>query len=156
MSKTIFYRLFRIGRIPQKLRPVLESEGLAVWDEGIPGRTVLRHFKAPGRRSTYRLERFSGSLAVTGRRVVGFAYSRPVINVPLDDPRLARVGVALVKAAWIELSFEAQLFHADWRGSIRLGYRTPLAARFLSCLGAHCRTQGPPAAARTHRRPHHE
>ncbi len=136
MSKTILYRLFRIGRIPPRLRPVLESEGLELCDEGIPGRTVLRHFKAPGRRSNYRVERFSGSLAVTGRRVIGFAYAKAVINVPRDDARLRQIEVALVKGGWIELSFDAQLFHDDWRGSIRLGFRTPLAPRFRDCLAA--------------------
>ena len=145
MSKTLLYRLFKVGRIPEKLRPVLESEGLRVWDEGLPGRIVLRHFKAPGRRSSYRLERFSGFLAITARRVIGFAYGKPVINVPLDDPRLGRIRLSLVRDVWVELSFDARLFHDDWRGLIRLGFKTPLAPRFHECLAARCRTQAPPA-----------
>ncbi len=37
MTKTILYRLFKAGGIPDKLRPVLESENIVVCDEGING-----------------------------------------------------------------------------------------------------------------------
>jgi hypothetical protein len=60
MKKTISYRLFSIGGISKKLRPVLEKEGMLVCDEGIRGWFVTKNFKAPGKRFWYRQEGFSG------------------------------------------------------------------------------------------------
>jgi hypothetical protein len=37
MNKTLLYRLFGLGRIPRHLRPLVESEGIVVADEGIGG-----------------------------------------------------------------------------------------------------------------------
>jgi hypothetical protein len=138
MGKTLLYRLFKIGRIPEKLRPILESEDMRVFDEGIAGRVVLRNFKAPGRRSTYRIEGFSGFLAITGRRVIAFVYSKPIVNVPLDDPRLNKIQVALANPERIELSFDASVFHDDWQGAITVRFKTSRARRFYDCLTDYC------------------
>jgi hypothetical protein len=50
MKKTLPYRLFGLGRIPRQLRPMLESEGIVVADEGIGGWFITKHVNGPGRR----------------------------------------------------------------------------------------------------------
>ena len=50
MSKTLLFRLFGAGKIPEKIRPHLEAEGIVVADEGIGGWYRTRDLKAPGKR----------------------------------------------------------------------------------------------------------
>lgn len=50
MKKTILYRLFGLGSVPRKLRPVLEQEGMVVFDEGVRGSFVTKHVNGPGKR----------------------------------------------------------------------------------------------------------
>ena len=99
MGKTILYHLFKLGGIPKKVRPVLEAEGLVIYDEGIGGWMVARKFKAPGKRFRHRWKGFSGFLAITEKRIVSYAYFHPQINIPLDDPRLSSLHTELPASA---------------------------------------------------------
>ena len=129
-KKTILYRLFKVGGIPQQLRPRLESEGMLVFDEGIGGWIVMKDFRAPGKRSKYRMTGFSGFVAVTRRRVIAHAYGRRMLNVPFDDSRIYALTVKLVNSNRIEWSFESSVFHSDWSGRITLRFNTPKANEF--------------------------
>ena len=45
MRKALTYRLFGWGAIPKRVRPVLESEGIVVVDEGMRGWFVAKNVK---------------------------------------------------------------------------------------------------------------
>ena len=130
MGKTILYKLFKLGGIPNKVRPVLEAEGLVLYDEGIGGWIVTRKFKAPGKRFRHRWKSFSGFLAITEKRVISYGYFHPQINVPVDDPRLSSLHTELVGEQKLSISFETSLFHSDWQGVIELRFNTPKAREF--------------------------
>ncbi len=120
MGKSILYRLFKIGAIPKDLRPVLESEGIVVSDEGMGGWFVTRNFKAPGRRSLYKKRWISGCLVVTKKRVICCIFGRQQINIPVGDPNMSFLYAKLLKAQAMALSFESAMFHDDWQGVIEL------------------------------------
>lgn len=134
MRKTLLYRLFKIGGIPKKLRPVLESEGIVVCDEGIGGWAYMKEFRAPGKRFLHRITGFSGFLVITHKRVIAYAYWKPVINVQVDDPRVSEIKSKLVDPEHLELSLESSMFNADWRGRILFRLNTPKAREFHSAI----------------------
>ncbi len=134
MGKTILYKLFKIGSIPNKLRPVLEDEGLVVCDEGVSGSLFMKDFKSPGRRAKYRKELFSGFLTVTQKRVIAQAYWKRVINVPLDHEKFQLIEIGLVNPKCIEFAFESSDFYADWSGRIVLRFNTLKAQDFYRVL----------------------
>ncbi len=136
MEKTILYRLFGIGRIPKDHRAVLESEGLVLFDEGIGGSVILRKFKAPGRRHSWRKSWFSGSVAFTNKRVIAFAYSRQIINVPFDDPRVERLNCTAEDDTCLYFSFESGDFSDDMSGTVEVRFRTPHARLFAEKVRA--------------------
>jgi hypothetical protein len=136
MGKTILYRLFGLGSIPKNLRPVLQSEGIIISDEGIGGWFVTKNLKAPGRRSFHRKTGFSGCLVVTKKRIVSYTYARRQINIPVDDPKLAAFRVDLPKRHTVSLSFESSVFHDDWQGVIELRFNTEKAQEFFDVLSA--------------------
>jgi len=135
VGKTLLHRLFGIGRIPGDLRAMLEAEGLLAFDEGIGGWIVTRNFRAPGKRSNFRMSGFTGFLAVTERRVIAHAYGRRILNVPYDDPSFAALRVDLARPDRIEISFDAGTFHPDWSGGIVLRFNTAMAGTFFDILG---------------------
>lgn len=49
MSKTLLYRLFGLGGIPQDAVDQIEKEGVVLQDEGIRGSVTFKRFRAPGK-----------------------------------------------------------------------------------------------------------
>ena len=132
MSTTLLYRWFGFGGLPTAMKPILEQEGIVLLDEGIGGSMTFRNFRAPGKRYSYRKNWFTGSLIVTELRFAGFAFSRPVINVPIEGPYLDKLDCSLEKGhAVLRVAFDSSDFHDDWSGTIECRFRTPKARQFL-------------------------
>ena len=135
MSKTLLHRLFGFGGVPQAMKPILEQEGIVLLDEGIGGSITFRNFRAPGKRYSYRKNWFTGSLVVTKLRFAGFAFSWPVINVPLEGRHIGKLVRSLEKdGAVVRIDYDSSDFHDDWSGTIECRFRTPKAQQFLERL----------------------
>ena len=78
MSKTLRYRLFKAGAMPDELRAELGNEQMLFFDEGIPV-TVRRRGTAPGFRGSA-TGKFSGAVAITNRRVVATISNTKMID----------------------------------------------------------------------------
>ncbi len=134
MSKTLMYRWFGLGAIPKAARPLVESEGVVVAEEGIPGWFLARKVNGPRRRFRRRRAGFSGSLVVTSKRILSFAYSKPQINISVDDPKTSGMFVEIREPDWLSLLFESSLFSDDWSGEIEYRFRTDKARQFQEAL----------------------
>lgn len=141
MRKSLLYTLFGVGRLPKKARPHIESEGIVLLDEGLRGLAVLRNFRAPGRRHSYRASWFVGSIVMTGSRFAAFTLWRPIINVPVHDDRLSLLRLSLRRENYLSVAFDAAAFHSDWSGSVEFRFHTALAREIIERV-ASCR---PPA-----------
>lgn len=136
MKKTFLYRLFGVGSVPKKLRPVLEREGIVVLDEGIRGWFVTKHVNGPGKRYRHRTEGFSGCLVVTKSRVVCYTYGKRQINISVQDPKIANLYVDIPAEKKLSLSFESSIFREGWQGVIELKFGTDKAHSFREALVA--------------------
>src|ERR1041384_5705925 len=133
MSKSLFYRLFGLGRIPKLLNVTLHIEGIVVADEGVPGSVTYRDFRAPGRYSSWRKQGFVGSVVVTNNRLVALMYSNFAVNVPLTDERIRQLQIS-VEGDRLLIAFDASLFHNDWSGTIEYRVRTSQAADMIKWI----------------------
>ena len=134
MAKTLLYRLFGVGKIPTQLSAELRSEVIVLLDEGISGSTTYLDFRAPGRRSSWQRQWFTGAIALTQTRLVALQYSNFAINVPVTDERLHRMRFAVEEGTTLLVAFDPALFHNDWSGTIEYRFRTSLAQAFLEKL----------------------
>lgn len=134
MSKSLFYRLFGLGKIPAPLMAELNAEGLIVFDEGVKGSVTYRNFSAPGKRFGWKRQWFAGSIALTKSRLVGVAYSKFLINVPLSDERIHKLSYSVENDDAFCVTFDASLFHNDWSGMIEYRFKTPEAQRLVGLL----------------------
>lgn len=134
MAKSLFYRLFGVGKMPAPLVAQLKAEGLLLSDEGIKGSVTYLDFRAPGRYSNWRRQWYTASIALTETRLVGLRFSQTIIDVPLADERLRRMQFSLEESGALLVAFDAGLFHQDWSGKIEYRFRTEQAPAFLNQL----------------------
>lgn len=142
MKKTILYRLFGIGSVPKKLRPVLEREGVVVLDEGIRGWFITKRVTGPGKRYRHRIEGFSGCLAVTKARIICYTYGKRQINISVEDPKIAKLYVDTPTEQEFLLSFESSNFNEGWQGVVEFRFRTDKAHSFQEAFVATGARQG--------------
>ena len=134
MSKTFLYKLFGIGKIPKRMRPVIEQEGIVLIDEGIGGWIKFKNFRAPGRRYSLKYSWFTGAVVLTNKRFAAFTFYpffNPIINVPLDAEYLNKLHCSLEKETTLCVRFESSDFREDWSGTIECRFSTPQSRLFL-------------------------
>ena len=136
MAKTLLYRLFGIGKIPEQFMATLRAEGILAFDEGIKGSVTYLDFRAPGKRFGWRRQWFSASIALTKVRLVALQYSNPAINVPFSDERIRRLRFSVEGEDTLLVAFDPSLFHDDWSGTMEYRFHTLQARALLETLRA--------------------
>ena len=134
MGRNLLYRLFGLGKLPRRLSPELEGEGIVLLDEGIGGSVTFRRFRAPGRRYSWRRNWFTGSIVITGRRFAAYAFSKPIIDVLLVDDRFRQLHCSVEDEAVLRVQFDSSVFHEGWSGSIECRFSTSHARLFWEQL----------------------
>lgn len=134
MSKSLFYRLFGIGKMPAQLVDQLKGEGLLLFDEGVRGSVTYLNFRAPGRYSNWKRQWYTASIALTELRLVALRHSQTIINVPLADERLRHMNFSLDAKSALLVAFDASLFQPEWSGKIEYRFRTEQAQAFIDNL----------------------
>lgn len=134
MQKSILYRLFRVGSIPRKLRPVLEQDDIVLSEEGMRGWFIARNVKGPGKRYVHRREGFSGCLVITRKRIICYTYGKRQINISVEDPRLCKIYVNAADQQKLPVSFESSVFRDGWQGIIEYRFKTDKAIQFQDAL----------------------
>jgi len=134
MAKTLLYRLFGIGKLPTALVTEMASEGILFSDEGIRGTVTYNNFRGGGRISNWKRQWFAAAIVVTQERLVGYRLRERIIDVPLNDLRLARIDFTVEQGETLAVCFDANLFQTDWKGRIEYRFRTPLATEIADYL----------------------
>lgn len=123
------------GEFPAELRASLDAEGIMALDQGLPGSITYRHYRAPGRYSSYQKQAVTGAIAVTGQRLVVWAARSKQIDVPLIHPSRALIDVHAVTADRIGFSYDAAKFSDTRSGSVEIRLRTPNVTHICELLG---------------------
>lgn len=131
MSKTISYRLFGIGKLPQPLIAEFRGEGMLFSDEGIRGTVTYKNFCGGGRISNWKRQWFAAAIVLTQKRLVAYRLRHPIIDVALDDPRLKQMEFYVEEPETFVSEFDASLFQPAWKGCIEYRFRTPISKVLL-------------------------
>ncbi len=73
-------------------------------------------------------------VVLTGKRLLAFKGSSPIIDVPLTDERLRRMEFSVEGEKTLLVAFDANLFQPDWSGAIEYRFKTANAREFLQKL----------------------
>lgn len=134
-----FLARFRLGngKLDPKLRAALESEGLVLLEEGLPGSVRYRHFKAPGRRHHGKVTRERLGLAISEERFVLYCRSgsTKLIDSPFSDPRLSALEVSLEANDTVSLRIDYDRARVPKvSGEVTIVVRTPNASTIVGQL----------------------
>lgn len=94
----------------------LEAEGL-LHCETVAGTLTYRHYRAPGRYSSWKREPARWTVALTRYRLVVRRDIGPMVNVPWSDARVRTLRVA-VDGPDLLIAADASAFHADSSGTV--------------------------------------
>lgn len=127
------------GKLDPNVRAALESEGLVLVEEGLPGSVRYRRFKAPGRRHHGKVTRERLALAISEERLVVYCRSgsAELIDSPFTNPLFRVMDVALQGTDSVSIRIDYD--RADLpniSGEITIVARTPNAATIVEQLRA--------------------
>lgn len=134
MAKSILYRLFGVGKKPKNQTSLLESEGIILEDEGLKGSITFREYRAPGKYFLWKRVWFIGSIVLTQNRLTAYAYSKTLLNVPLQDSRIKKLNLSVEKNEKLLIAFSASEFNPEQSGQIEYRFNTPLAEKLIESL----------------------
>ncbi len=134
MRKTLAHRILGIGKIPRSYRQALRAEGIVQLKEGVRASITLRDYRAKGRRVPLRRASFSGSVCLTRKRIIAFAYSKRVISVPFNDVRITQLTVSAEDGKRLLCAFDAAAFDADRAGTVECRFHIDRPADFVKQL----------------------
>ncbi len=134
MSKTLFFKLFGWGKIPEAMLPILKQEGIVLGEEGLSGTVYFKNFRAPGKRYYRRISWFTGSIVLTKIRLVAWSYSKPIINVPVDSDFFNALHFFLKDEKTLGVKFDSSLFNEQWSGDIEYRLKVSQPRLFLKHL----------------------
>jgi len=130
-KKTLRYRWFGIGKMPEALRARLDPEGLLFFTEGISVKVRARA-RTPGARS-HSVSLKCGAFAVTRSRLVATVSRRKVVDLPLAAPGGSDGAASLrLEADGLHLSVDVGRAHPEGEGTIDLHFREELSAELLA------------------------
>lgn len=116
------------------------SEGV-LFAETARGSIVYRHYRGPGRRSSYAKELVRWTTVVTHYRLLVRRGNAPMINVPWTEPRIGALDVA-VHGGSVAIRFDTSVFRDDASGIIEVRVHTadPAAlVRLIETMRRHAR-----------------
>ena len=141
MSPVGFLAKLRLGNgtLTPELRAELESEGLVLVEEGLPGSVSYERFRAPGRRHHGKVTGERIGLGISERRFVVYCRTGSVklIDAPFTDPRLSALDVFLHVDDTVAIQVDYDRAEVpNVAGEITIRARTPNAANIVDQLRA--------------------
>ena len=130
MSKTLRYRLFKSGAMPETVRAEIKNEQLVFFDEGIPV-TVRRKGSAPGYRGGA-TGKFSGAVAITNLRVVGTISNTKMVDAQFEmNPADHKPAELSIEADGLHVGIDAGV-NPRCSGKIEMHFKAELSSEQLS------------------------
>lgn len=128
MAKTLRYRLFKVGALPENLRTQIQNDQVLFLEEGLPV-TVRRKGAGPGFRGSS-IGIFSGAFAVTNQRLVASISKTVVVNAAYDTQGTQRSEASLTKDG-LHITIDASI-RPQWTGEIRLHFKQDFSEEELA------------------------
>ncbi len=118
---------FRPFDLPAEARKVMEAEDLLFIAENIRTTVVYHRFRAPGRSFRNKREIARGSLGISRKRIVGYAFRKRILHLPFHREETKSVKFSSVDGSVLVIAFDPGLFDPRREGSMEIRYHTPSA-----------------------------
>lgn len=113
---------FRVSDLPTEARAYMEGEGLLFAAEKLRITVVYHRLKAPGRNFRHKRETAWGSLAISEKRMVGYAFRKKIIHLPFDEPQAKSIKFSCVNGKVLVMAFDPAVFNPKHSGSMEIRF----------------------------------
>lgn len=120
--------------LPPSLREQLTAEGILLIDEAMRGSITYRGFRTEQGRLDGRRQA-SGTVVVTGRRLLVWAAGGKQVDLPVGHPGRAAVTIAVYQKHWLRIDTDAGRFGSALSGRVEYLFRTAHATRIVDLAG---------------------
>ena len=131
MPKALRYRLFRVGRMPPRLKAAAAAPEVLLAAEGISVRAHSRSVRLPALRSGRGVVLLAGSLVILPDRLLAGIGSAVVLDTGFGGPGTDGQELTLSPDG-ARLKLEVMTVYADGAGSVELHFREPLEPAVLA------------------------
>ena len=100
----------------------MENEGLVLAAERLRITVAYHRLKAPGRNFRHKRETVWGSLAISEKRMVGYAFKKRIIHLPFDEPQAKSIIFSCVNSKVLVMAFDPAVFNPKQSGSMEIRY----------------------------------
>ena len=114
--------LLRPFDLPVKTRTFMENEGLLFAAEKVRITVVYHRLRSKGRNIRYKRETVWGSLAISNKRLVGYAFKKRIIHLPFDQEKAHSVNFSCVNGKVLVMAFDPAVFNPESSGSMEFRY----------------------------------
>ncbi len=108
--------------MPAKTRSYLEEESLLFVAEKVRITIVYFRLKAPGRSFRNKREVVWGSLGVSNKRIVGYAFRKKIIHLPFEEKNIKSINFSVVDNKVLVIAFDPSIFNPKQSGSMEIRY----------------------------------
>ncbi|RDH85957.1 MAG: hypothetical protein DIZ80_00325 [endosymbiont of Galathealinum brachiosum] len=138
MAKSILYRWFGFGKIPERYRSDMEKEGIILQDEGLSIVVRYRNFRAPYVYYGRKISLIMGSVVLTKNSFACFRGNviPPVFHVPVSHESFKAFDISLDEKARLRIVIDAAAFQEGWKGTIDCRIPCDNSENFLRALTA--------------------
>lgn len=113
---------FKPSDLPLKTRTFIEDEGMLFSAEKLRITVIYNRLKAPGRSFRHKRETVWGSLAISSKRIVGYAFRKRIIHLPFSEKQIESVKFSCVNNKVLVIAFDPSVFNPRQSGSIEIRY----------------------------------
>ena len=129
--KSIFYKLFKIGKLHKSVIPQINQEGVLLVDEGISAWVNFKNFRAPGKRYSRRTNYTVASIVLTKKHFLAFSGKRPIIGIAWNDGKIKSLNITKISESIFSVCYNANTFNEDWSGEVTVKFKSQITNKIL-------------------------
>ena len=122
MGKTLGYKWFGLGKLPQEIEEKFHNERMIITEEGIKVMVYFDHYKSPGKNFKKKVKVFAGSICLTEKAFYGSFYNKLAIGLEWKDPRFSAINIS-ADDNYLSLKFDAAVFSDDASGIVNYRFK---------------------------------
>lgn len=122
-------------RLPPDLYEQLVAEGVLLLDQALRGSITYRRFRTAHGYSNWRRVPVTGTVVVTGQRLLVWAANAKQVDLPIGHPLRAAVTFSVRRSDRLHIEADAARFGTAVSGRIEYRFRTRHAARIRDLAG---------------------
>ncbi|MFA5995556.1 MAG: hypothetical protein WCW27_01190 [Patescibacteria group bacterium] len=133
MPKSLLYKFFGLGKMPEKIKQTLINDQLIYLEEGVSFSIKYTDYQAPGRRFYHKKSWWVAALGFSNNFFVVSTQRKILINMAIKDKKFSQLKFYQDQATLL-IKFNSAVFNNTTSGEIELRFRVENINPFLKFI----------------------